>query len=150
SSAMPGRIIALFRQPPAHPAGNIPVLKNDEPWLARAREQHHGPDKDLIGGYRSDDQAWIMEILPYQGGVALIIPGQSPLLLKNVGTDLYQLAGLSEADQVRIKRSGNGHVVGFTLIQPNGRLEMNAATAAGAADAAQARAILERAVAAAG
>ena len=150
SNAMPGRIIALMRQPPSHPAGNIHVLKKDEPWLARAKAQHQGPEKELIGSYRSNDRAWIMEIVPFRSGVALMLTGQPPLALKNLSADLYQLEGFPESYQVRIKRSGSGRVVGFTYIQPNERLEMNAATEAGAGDAEQARAILERAVAAAG
>ena len=150
SNAMPGRIVALFRQPPSHPAGNINLLKKDEPWLARAKEQHEGAGKELIGSYRSDDQDWIMEIVPYQGRVALVLTGQPPLPLKSLGADIYQLEGFPESFQVRIKRSGSGVVVGFSYIQPNVRLEMNAATAAETGAAERARGILERAVAATG
>ena len=48
SQAMPGRIVALLRQPPPMPP-NMQFLKRDDVWLARAGEQYHGSDKELIG-----------------------------------------------------------------------------------------------------
>ena len=77
-----------------------------------------------------------------------MLTGQTPWLLKAGGTDLYQLDGLPESYQVRVNRSGNGGVAGFTLQQPNVRLEMNAAPSTATRDAEEARRILDRAVAA--
>ncbi len=92
---MPGRLTAFLRQPPSHPGGNIDFLKKDDAWLARAKAQHDGPDKELIGSYRSDDQTMIMEIVPHRRGVALIITGEPLWLLKPLGADLYHLEGAS-------------------------------------------------------
>jgi CubicO group peptidase (beta-lactamase class C family) len=150
SSAMPGRITAFLRQPPSHPGGNIDFLKKDDPWLARARAQHNGPEKELIGSYLSDDRALMMEIVSYRRGVALIITGQTPWPLVNISVDLFRLEGLPETYRVQIKRSSNNRVVGFTLQQPNLRQEMSVAASAVVGNAEQARDILERAVAAAG
>ena len=147
---MPGRIAAFLRQPPSHPGGNISFLKQDDLWLARAKAQHSGPDKELIGSYLGDNRTMIMEIVSYKDGVALIITGQTPWLLKARGGDLYQLDGLPETYQIQVKRSGNGGVAGFTLQQPNLRLEMSAAPSTASRDAGEARRILDRAVAAAG
>jgi CubicO group peptidase (beta-lactamase class C family) len=150
SNVMPGRITALLRQPPPHPIGNIDFLRRDEAWLAIARAQHGGTDKELIGSYRSGDQAVIMEIVPYRSRVALIITGQTPWLMKNLSSDLYQLEGLPDTYQVRIKRSSNGSVVGFMFSQPNVRLEMSATTPSAGGNAEDAPRILARAMAAAG
>jgi CubicO group peptidase (beta-lactamase class C family) len=150
SSVMPGRITAFLRQPRSHPGGNIAFLKKDDAWLARAKAQHDRPDKELIGSYRNDAQTTIMEIVPYQRGVALIITGQPPWLLNPLGGDLYQLEGLPETYRLRAKRSSDGAVFGFTLNQPNLSLEMSAATPAAAGDAEKAHGILDKAVAAAG
>lgn len=150
SSVMPGRFTAFLRQPPSHPIGNVAFLKQDEAWLTRARAQHDGPDKELIGSYRSDDQQIIMEIVPYRGGVALIITGQTPWLLKPLGNDLYGLDGLPETYRVQLKRANGGRVVAFTLSQPNVSLAMRATSLDASDDIEKARGIVEQAVAAAG
>jgi CubicO group peptidase (beta-lactamase class C family) len=147
---MPGRLTAFLRQPPSHPGGNINFLKKDDAWLARAKAQHDGPDKELIGSYRNDDQTVVMEIVPYRAGVALIITSEPPLLLKPLGGDLYQFEGAPDTFRIRVKRSADGRVLGFTFTQPNVSLEMNAAPSETAGDAEKARGILEQAVAAAG
>jgi CubicO group peptidase (beta-lactamase class C family) len=150
SRVMPGRLTAFLRQPPSHPGGNIDFLKKDDAWLARAKAQHDGPDKELIGSYRNDDQGMIMEIVPYRRGVALVLTGQPLWLLKPLGAELYHLEGLPDTYRIRVKRLGDGRVSGFTLNQPNLSLEMSAAPSETAGDAEKARGILEQAVAAAG
>jgi CubicO group peptidase (beta-lactamase class C family) len=150
SRVMPGRLTAFLRQPPSHPGGNIDFLKKDDAWLARAKAQHDGPDKELIGSYRNDDQSMIMEIVPYRRGVALVLTGQPLWLLKPLGAELYHLEGLPDAYRIRVKRSGDGRVLGFTLNQPDLSLEMSTAPSETAGDAEKARGILEQAVAAAG
>ena len=140
---LPGRVGARLR----HPGGTIVCLKQDEAWLERAKAQYDGPDKELIGSYHSGDQTTIMEIVPYQAGVALIITDDLPMLLKHVGGGLYQFEGVPDTLHIRVKRSADGRVLGFTFIQPGVSLEMSAAIEG---DAEKALAILERAVAAAG
>jgi hypothetical protein len=92
----------------------------------------------------------IMEIVPYRRGVALLLTGQPLWLLKPLGAELYHLEGLPDSYRIRVKRSGDGRVLGFTLNQPNLSLEMSAAPSETAGDAEKARGILEQAVAAAG
>jgi CubicO group peptidase (beta-lactamase class C family) len=150
STAMPGRFTAFLRQPPSHPAGNLVYLKKDDAWLANAKARYPGPDRELIGSYRSDDQTVLMEIVPYRGGVALIITGQPPSSLVNVGADLFRLNGFPETYRVAVKRSGSERVVGFVLEQPALRVEMSIAEPRSAGNTDEARTILERAVAAAG
>src|SRR5262249_36428677 len=65
SIEMPGRITALVRQPQV----NIIALRSDASWLARAKAQYDGAEKELIGIYRSFDRNVIMEIVPYRRGV---------------------------------------------------------------------------------
>jgi CubicO group peptidase (beta-lactamase class C family) len=149
-SNWPGRIAALLRQPPTHPVGNVPLLRRDDAWLARAKEQHSGPGKELIGSYRSDDQTLTLEIAPYAKGVALIVAGQQPWPLQEIGSDLYHLGGLAETFQIRIRRSQSGGIFGITLIQPNFRADLALTTPTSASSADEARKVLEQAVAAAG
>jgi CubicO group peptidase (beta-lactamase class C family) len=150
SAAMPGRFTAFLRQPPCHPGGNLVYLKKDDPWLARAKAQYEGPEKELIGSYHSDDRLTKMEIVPYRRGVALIITGQTPWPLVGVGVDLFRLGGLPESYRVQVRQSGSKRAFGFVLQQPNQQIEMSVAEPATAGDIEQARTILERAVDAAG
>jgi CubicO group peptidase (beta-lactamase class C family) len=147
---LPGRVTAFLRQPPSHPAGNVAFLKRDDAWLQRALAGHSGPGKELIGRYSSVAQLASMEIVPYRGGLALIVTGDPPHPLKEIGTDHYRLDGLPETFQIRIKRAGS-RVVALLYEQPNVRAELAAATAPRAdADDREARAILDKAVAAVG
>jgi CubicO group peptidase (beta-lactamase class C family) len=147
---LPGRVTAFLRQPPSHPIGNVAFLKRDDAWLQRAQNAHGGPGKELIGLYRNPEQFASMEILPHQGGLALIITGNPPHPLKEIGADHYRLDGLPETFQVRIKRAGGG-VAALVYEQPNMRLELASAAAPKAsADDREARAILDKAVAAVG
>lgn len=147
---LPGRVTAFLRQPPSHPGGNIAFLKRDDGWLARAKAGHSGPGKDMIGLYRGGEQAMTMEIVPFRTGVALVISGDPLHPLKELGIDHYQLEGLPEGFQIRLKRAGGGQVAGFTYLQPNVRVELGAVLPAGIADDREARAILDKAVAAVG
>ncbi|MGH6815996.1 MAG: serine hydrolase [Hyphomicrobiaceae bacterium] len=148
SSEMPGRITVLLRQPPSHPGGNIRYLKTDDVWLARAKDGHSGPGKDLIGRYYTDDRTATMEIAPYKSGVALIVTNGAPALLSETEKDLYRLEGLPETHRVKLKRSSAGQIGGFTFIRPDGPLELRAAAGMGGVE--EARSILDKAVAAAG
>jgi hypothetical protein len=141
SAAMPGRFAAFLRQPPSHPGGNIVYLKKDDPWLARAKAEYAGPEKELIGSYHHiNDRSAVMEIVPYRRGVALIITGQTPWPLVDVGVDLFRLEGLPETYRVQVKRSSSKRAIGFVLQQPNVRAEMTVADQASAGDPEQARA----------
>lgn len=147
---LPGRVTAFLRQPPSHPAGNIAFLKRDDAWLQRAQAAYGGPGKELIGLYRNVEGGASMEIVPYKSGLALIITGAPPHPLKEVGADHYRLDGLPETFQVRVKRAG-GRVTALVYEQPNVRVELAAAVPPkGVADDGEARAILDKAVAAAG
>lgn len=150
SRAMPGRIEVLLRQPPSNPAGNIAYLKTDDAWLVRARAQHGGEDAALIGRYHSDDRAVLVEIVPHGRGVALLVTGREPNALVRIAGDLYRYEGLPDTHRLRVKRGAGDRVFGLTMEQPNFRVDLSAAASAPEADSAEARAIVERAVAAAG
>jgi CubicO group peptidase (beta-lactamase class C family) len=150
SEAMPGRIAAALKKPPSQPGGDIPLLKRDAAWLARARAQHGAPHAALIGAYRSPDRRLTMEIVPWKGGVALNIVGEPPRLLLEAGRDLFLLEGRPATHRLELRRSGSNAVVGFTLGEPGAKQEMAADGAAPTKDAARGREILERAAAAAG
>lgn len=150
SSAMPGRLTVLLRQPATHAGGNIAFVKKDDAWLVRAKAQHAGPEAELIGHYHSADRSMRVEIVPYRAGLALMLtaPGLKPLA--NFGGDVWRLEGLPETHRLTLKRGGGNRVVGFVYEQPTMSAEMIAETAAASGDPAEARRILARAVAAAG
>jgi CubicO group peptidase (beta-lactamase class C family) len=150
AEALPSRVTAFLRQPPSHPGGNLAFLKRDDRWLARVKSEHGGPGKDLVGLYRGGNPVLTMEIVPFRGGVGLIVTGDPPMLLKELGTDHYRLDGLPDGFEVRVRRAGGGRVAGIAYQQHNIRAELALLAPAGAGDDPEARAILDKAVAAVG
>ena len=150
SDTLPGRLTAWLLSPPGQPPENIGFLKKDGAWLARAKAQPGRANAALIGAYRSLDRKIAMEIAPYRDGIALIDTTQPPRLLIEAGRDRFRLEGLPESHRLQVRRTRSDTVIGFVLAEPNASQEMLAELSASAGDPAQARAILERAVAAAG
>jgi CubicO group peptidase (beta-lactamase class C family) len=142
SPDMPGRITVLVRQPGR---SDFIYHKKDDAWLARAKAQYDGPEKELIGRYRSVDRRWIMEIAPFGHGVALIMTIQPPFPLKKVDVDLFALEGLPEAFRVLVRRWSN-RILGFGYQEAGGIVELGLTEG----DVEAGRSILERAVTAAG
>ncbi len=147
---LPGRIAALLRQPPGHPGGNIDYLQIDDAWLAAARDKHRGENAELIGRYHSADRAVMIEILPHEGDVVMLVTGQPPYRLKKSGDAMFNLEGLPDTHTLRVARPSGSRFITLTLQQPNVRIDLNAAASVTAGDAEQARGLLERTAAAMG
>lgn len=147
SPTMPGRIALTLVLPPSHGGARVGLTKKDAAWLARARAEYQGPNAALIGSYATADRETTREIVPHKNGLALN-DGERLRALAEAGADLFRLEG-EPAHRVRIRRAG-GQVAGITLEEPGSGTELIAEGSAGAGDAERARAILERAVAAAG
>lgn len=147
---LPGRITALLRQPPAHPGGNVVYLLIDDAWLAAARDKHRGANADLIGRYHSADRAVMLEIVPHENDVVMLVTGQPPYRLVKSGDSAFKLEGLPDTHSLHVARPSGSRFVTLTLQQPNVRIDLNAAASVAAGDAEHARGLLERTAAAMG
>lgn len=150
AEALSGRVTAFLRQPPSHPGGNATFVKRDDLWLARVKAEYGGPGREMVGLYRSGDRGLTMEVVPFQSGVALIITGDPPYPLKQLGMDHYRLEGLPEGYEVRVKRASGGRVAGLAYQQPKLRADLAILAPTSAGDDREARAILDKAVEAVG
>ena len=79
--------------------------------------------KELVGQYSTPDGGGTIEIKDADGKVTFNIGGQPPYALTAKGKDLFWLAPLPEAYQLKVKRSEDGKVTAVVVAQPEGEFE---------------------------
>jgi CubicO group peptidase (beta-lactamase class C family) len=147
SQTMPGRIALTLVLPPSHGSARVGLIKKDAAWLARVRAEYKGSNAVLVGSYVTADRKTTREIVPHKDGLALN-DGEQLRALVEAGADLFRLEG-EPTHRMQIKRAGD-RVTGITLDEAGSNTELITEGSVGTGDAERARAILERAVTAAG
>ncbi len=75
--------------------------------------------KELIGKYRVEKGATVVEVKEVDGKVALVVEGQQPYFLAEKSKDVYRMNPLPEDFSLKVTRT-DGKVTAITLAQPQG------------------------------
>lgn len=103
------------------PQGNYTLPRiNPGGGLAGPAAGGANPAKELIGKYQSASGGGTIDIRDEAGKISLVVPGQPFYELKEKEKDVYNALPLPDSYSLKIKRSAEGKLEGFLMVQPEG------------------------------
>ncbi len=113
--------LEIFLEQPNGTFTLIRLSPEEQAKAAAAAASYDGPLKELIGSYRVEGGAGLVEVALRDGKVSLVVPGQQPYELIQKEKDMFELSPLpTDSYKMDVRRDAAGKVTAIAVTQPEG------------------------------